>query len=83
MTRFQLKRLASVTGGRAFFVGRGTKLDSIYAEIDRELRSQYLLAYTSTSEKPSDELRKIDVRVDADSKTRVRTITGYYPGGGG
>jgi VWFA-related protein len=83
MTRYQLKRLSAVTGGRAFFVGRKSNLDAIYREIDRELRAQYLLAYTSTSEKPADELRKIEVRVDADSKVKVRTITGYYPGEGG
>ena len=82
MTRYQLKKLANVTGGRSFFVDRSSKLDVIYDEIDRELRSQYLLAYTSTSEKPSDELRKIEVRVDSDTKVEVRTITGYYPGGG-
>jgi VWFA-related protein len=82
MTRYHLKRLSNVTGGRAFFVGRSSKLDAIYAEIDRELRSQYLLAYTSTSEKPSDELRKVEVKIDTDTKVKVRTITGYYPGGG-
>jgi VWFA-related protein len=82
MTRYHLKRLSNVTGGRAFFVGRSSRLDGIYGEIDRELRSQYLLAYTSSSEKPSDELRKVEVRVDADTKVKVRTITGYYPGGG-
>jgi VWFA-related protein len=81
MTRYQLKRLSSATGGRAFFVGRSSKLDAIYAEIDRELRSQYLLAYTSSSDESGDELRKIDVKVDADEKVKVRTITGYYPGG--
>jgi VWFA-related protein len=82
MTRFQLKRLASATGGRAFFVGRESRLDAIYDEIDRELRAQYLLAYTSSSSKPPDELRKISVEVDADTKVKVRTISGYYPGGG-
>jgi VWFA-related protein len=82
MTRYQLRRLSNVTGGRAFFVGRDSKLDTIYAEIDRELRSQYLLAYTSSSEKPSDELRKIEVRVDTPDRVKVRTVTGYYPGGG-
>jgi VWFA-related protein len=81
MTRFQLKRLASATGGRAFFVDRDSNLDRIYAEIDRELRSQYLLAYTSTSDKARDELRRIEVEVDADRRVKVRTIRGYYPGG--
>ena len=83
MTRYKLKRLSDATGGRAFFVGGKSDLDAIYGEIDRELRAQYLLTYTSTSEKPTDELRKIEVRVDADSKVKVRTMTGYYPGGGG
>jgi VWFA-related protein len=82
MTRFQLKRLAAVTGGRAFFVDRGSDLDDIYSEIDSELRSQYLLAYTSSSQGDSDELRKVEVRVEADQRVEVRTITGYYPGGG-
>ena len=81
MTRYQLNKLAGVTGGRAFFVGRSSRLDSIYAEINRELRSQYLVAYTSTSDKPADELRKVEVEVSADVRVRVRTINGYYPGG--
>lgn len=82
MTRYQLKRLSSATGGRAFFVGRDSELDRIYAEIDRELRAQYLLAYTSSSDKPPDELRKIKVEVRAGQKVRVRTISGYYPDAG-
>ena len=80
-TRWQLSKLASVTGGRAFFVSEKSELDTIYEEINRELRTQYLLAYTSNSEKPPDELRKIKVEVDR-KKVKVRTITGYYPVGG-
>ncbi len=81
MTRFQLNRLSSATGGRAFFVDRNSKLERIYAEIERELRAQYLLAYTSTSDRPPDELRRIEVRVDFGQRVKVRTIHGYYPGG--
>ncbi|MEE4270436.1 MAG: VWA domain-containing protein [Thermoanaerobaculales bacterium] len=83
MTRYQLKRLSSATGGRAFFVSEASDLHRIYTEIDRELRSQYLLAYTSSSNRPDDELRKIEVRVKAGTKVKVRTLTGYYPGSGG
>jgi VWFA-related protein len=78
--RWQLSKLAEVTGGQAYFVSSGTDLERIYAEIDRELRTQYLIAYTSSSDKPADELRKI--KVDVDQKgVKVRTISGYYPGG--
>jgi VWFA-related protein len=80
-TRWQINKLASATGGRAFFVSEKSGLDKIYDEINRELRTQYLIAFTSSSEKPADELRKIKVEVDRKG-VKVRTITGYYPAGG-
>ena len=80
-SRWQISKLATVTGGKAFFVTEDSGLDDIYADIDRELRTQYLLAYTSSSERPPDELRKIKVQVNR-NKVKVRTITGYYPTGG-
>jgi VWFA-related protein len=80
-TRWQINKLASATGGKAFFVSEKSGLDTIYAEINHELRTQYLLAFTSNSEKPLDELRKIKVEVDRKG-VKVRTITGYYPAGG-
>jgi Ca-activated chloride channel family protein len=79
-TRWQINKLASATGGRAFFVSEKSGLDRIYDEINRELRTQYLIAYTSNSEKPADELRKIKVEVNRKG-AKVRTITGYYPAG--
>jgi len=80
-TRWQLSKLASATGGRSFFVSEKSELDAIYADINRELRTQYLLAYTSNSEDPPDKLRKIKVEVDR-PRVKVRTISGYYPYGG-
>ncbi|HVN77244.1 MAG TPA: VWA domain-containing protein [Thermoanaerobaculaceae bacterium] len=78
--RSQLSRLARTTGGDAFFLARGVALQPVYDRINRELRSQYLLAYTSTSELPADTFRKITVKVSR-PKVEVRTISGYYPGG--
>jgi len=80
-TRWQFNKLASATGGRAFFVSEKSGLDAIYDEINREMRTQYLVAFTSNSERPLEELRKIKVRVDR-KKVKVRTIAGYYPIGG-
>jgi len=79
MTRYQLNKLAKVTGGRAFFLNRDAELERIYNTINRELRTQYLIAYTSSSEKSHDELREIEVEVDR-SSVKVRTVAGYYPG---
>jgi Ca-activated chloride channel family protein len=79
-TRWQFNKLASATGGRAFFVSEKSSLDAIYDEINREMRTQYLIAFISDSERPPDELRKIKVEVDR-KKVKVRTIAGYYPVG--
>lgn len=78
--RSQLTRLAQTTGGEAVFLPRGAALEPVYERINRELRSQYLLAYTSTSEAPPDVFRKVEVKV-ARRHVEVRTISGYYPGG--
>ncbi len=78
--RSQLARLARTTGGEAFFLPRGAALEPVYDRINRELRTQYLLAYTSSSEAPPDTFRKVAVKVDK-PKVEVRTISGYYPGG--
>ncbi len=44
-----LSAVATGTGGRAFFPKRETDLSSAFAEIEQELRSQYLVAYSSTN----------------------------------
>lgn len=78
--RSQLKRLTEATGGFAFFLGRSADLAPIYETINRELRTQYLLAYTSDSESATDAFRKVTVRVKGKG-LEVRTLAGYYPGG--
>ncbi len=80
MIRYHLKHLAEVTGGRAFFISRQAPLDDVYQTIDRELRTQYLVAYTSSSERPADQLRQVEVEVLRPG-VKARTIAGYYPGG--
>ena len=72
-----LDRLARETGGRSFRVDRASRLGPIYEEIEKDLRSQYLLAYQSDSP-GGDGYRKVEVAVDRPGVT-VRTATGYYP----
>jgi VWFA-related protein len=76
--RWQFGKLAGATGGKAYFVSGDSELDAIYDEINRELRTQYLIAYTSNTEEPADQIRKIKVEVDRKG-VKVRTISGYYP----
>jgi VWFA-related protein len=78
--RSQLHRLATATGGTVFYLARSAELAPVYDTINRELRTQYQLAYTSDSESPPDVFRKITVRMRKKGLD-VRTLAGYYPGG--
>ncbi len=77
-TRSQLSRLAQSTGGDTFFLERNANLERVYERIDRELRSQYLLVYTSNATTPPDRFRSVTVKVKRPG-VEVRTIAGYYP----
>lgn len=76
--RVKLSRLAEETGGRSYFIGNAAELPDIYASIEADLRSQYLVAYQSSSSDDSDEFRTVELRVDV-PKAKVHTISGYYP----
>jgi VWFA-related protein len=76
--RQKLARLADTTGGRSFFLRDAAELVDVYGTIQRELRSQYLIAYQST--RPDDEggFRTVELRVDREGAV-AKTIQGYYP----
>jgi VWFA-related protein len=76
--RDHLARLAADTGGRAFFLERGASLAATYGEIERELRSRYLLAYESTHVNPGGDFRAVALDLARPGLT-ARTIRGYYP----
>ena len=78
-SRHVLNGLARETGGEAFFPKEVDELPAVYARIAEILRSQYLLWYTSPSDKPPEEFRTIRVKVD-NQDANVKTISGYYPG---
>ena len=73
-----LRRIARETGGQSFFIETIDELPEVYQAIQEELRSQYLVAYQSTSTKDPDQLRLIRVEVDRRG-AEVRTLSGYYP----
>ncbi|MGE5347566.1 MAG: VWA domain-containing protein, partial [Acidithiobacillales bacterium] len=76
--RSKLSKLSRETGGTAYFVASAEGLSRIYAEINEELRSQYLLSYMPQNKTPGNAWRKIEVRVKP-SDLVARTISGYYP----
>ncbi len=76
--RNKLSELSQETGGRVFFVGKASELEGVYDEIEKELRSQYLLAYSSDRPGAGEsDFRTVEVKVGGGNK--ARTISGYYP----
>jgi Ca-activated chloride channel homolog len=76
--KYKLNKLAQVTGGQTFYIDSAKHLESIYRQINEELRSQYLLTYYSTNPGGKDRWRKVEVRVEPNN-LQARTISGYYP----
>lgn len=76
--RRKLENLAQETGGRTFFINEAVELAEVYDEIEQELRSQYLVAYSSDQDSDKDTYREIKVEVK-NGKLKARTIRGYYP----
>lgn len=73
-----LERLARETGGRSWFVADAAELVPVYAAIEEELRSQYLIVYQSTNTKTDKKFREIELKVDMPG-TSANTIRGYFP----
>ena len=78
VARGKLNRLADETGGRCFFIRDIQELDAIYTQIQKELRSQYLIAYQSTNTTQDDTYRAVSLELDRPD-VEVKTISGYYP----
>lgn len=68
-----IKKLASETGGRAFFPESVADLPQIANEIVRDLRTQYVIAYNPTDKTADGSYRAIKVTVDqpSDSEKRI------------
>jgi Ca-activated chloride channel family protein len=71
-----LQRLATTSGGRAFFSNTPSKLDEIFAEILDDLHHQYLLAYPAPGNERDGKWHRLAV-VAGDGKYHVRARQGY------
>jgi Ca-activated chloride channel family protein len=64
------------TGGAMFILEDLNQLDSIFDQIDRELRTQYLLGYYPNPMPPPGSYRRVDVKVKSGDLVRFRK--GYF-----
>jgi Ca-activated chloride channel family protein len=74
-----LETMTDTTGGAMFYPDTPQELAAIFDRIDRELRTQYLLAYYPTPRGPANTYRSIVVAVDP-STYHVRHRKSYLTG---
>jgi VWFA-related protein len=73
-----MQRLSLETGGRLFEVSRDHSIESIYSQIEEELRNQYSFGYTSDHQGSDQQYRKIRLTTKRPGLI-VQTRAGYYP----
>jgi len=80
--RGELRDLAQKTGGRAFFPDKKLDLMAAFAEIEKELRTQYLIAYSSTNKRRDGAYRKVTIEITnpelRKEKLELRHRPGYF-----
>jgi VWFA-related protein len=78
--RDTLRKLAERTGGRAFFPKKDTDLEQAYREIEEELRTQYLIAYSSSNKKRDGAYRQIKVEITNPDLLKEKIDLRHRPG---
>ena len=80
--RAELRDIAERTGGRAFFLDKKFDVNAAFAEIERELRTQYLIAYSSTNKKRDGGYRNITIEITnpelRKQNLKLRHRPGYF-----
>jgi VWFA-related protein len=80
VNRAELNAVAAATGGRAFFPKRETDLKAAFVEIEQELRSQYLIAYSSSNKKRDGAYRQMRLEVVGPELKKGQLKLRYRPG---
>ncbi len=73
-----IRSLSAETGAVTYLIKDVAQLDETYTKLEKDLRSQYLLAYYAQTAKNDSAYRSIEVRVKREGAV-VRTIRGYIP----
>lgn len=76
-----LRKLSERTGGRAYFPRNEQDLRSAFAQIQDELRSQYLVAYSPSNKAKDGTFRKVEIEVkDPELRKNLRLTyrQGYF-----
>jgi Ca-activated chloride channel homolog len=73
-----LNALSEATGGESFYPKDASEVDRIAHQVARDVRSQYTIVYTPSSQALDGSYRQIRVTANAPGRPTVRTRSGYY-----
>jgi Ca-activated chloride channel homolog len=76
--RKEIAEISSESGGEVFHISSAAKIGEVTKRIEEELRSQYIVAFRTDSQKPDGEYRTVAVSIDKPGVS-ARTIKGYIP----
>lgn len=75
-----LKKITAQTGGRAYFPRSESELRSAFAQIQRDLREQYLVAYSPSNKARDGSYRRIQIDVVDPEMRKQKLKLNYRPG---
>lgn len=75
-----LKKITEGTGGRAYFPRNERELRDAFAQIERELREQYLIAYSPSNKTPDGTYRRVTIEIVNPELRRDNLRLTYRPG---
>jgi VWFA-related protein len=75
-----LQKITEQTGGRAYFPRSERELRSAFVQIQRDLREQYLVAYSPTNKARDGSYRRIQIEVIEPELRKQKLKLNYRPG---
>ena len=82
VNRDELRIVAERTGGRAFFPKKEEDLTAAFGEIEKELRTQYLIAYSSSNKNRDGRYRQLKIELTnpelKKQNVKLRHRPGYF-----
>ena len=73
-----LNAIAEATGGQSYFPEELADVDKIALQVARDIRNQYIIAYTPSNTALDGSFRQVKVTVNGPNRPVVRTRSGYY-----
>jgi VWFA-related protein len=75
-----LKKITGATGGRAYFPRNERELRDAFAQIEKDLREQYLVAYSSSNKSRDGSYRRVAIEVVSSDFRKDELKLNYRPG---